>query len=236
MKYFFTIIFVLLTINNQDNMTTYKDILCKSISASLANAEKVRAYRHQYSLYDNLKEPYECFVCKQSFLEIYNFRYYMYPNKYEDVITYWNVHWNFFCRSCMNARIAEEEYHNQLEEFEAHELAKRVACVECRDKVAPEDILVSRSRCNELLPVCMAKCYKKVYPYGIEPLDYDLLFRNYDNSRGIEDSHQAEDDIYRRFICDVATRRFESPEKMIEMAMKIKDLIDDRANCGRWYA
>ncbi len=217
-------------------MTTYKDILCKSISASLANAEKVRAYRHQYYLHDNPKEPVECFVCKQSFLEIYNFRYSICPENYEDVFIRWIIQREAVCRVCMNSRMAEEEYQKQLEEYEAAELAKRVACVECGDKVAPEDILVSRSRCNELLPVCMAKCYKKVYPYGIEPLDYDLLFRNYDNSRGIEDSHQAEDDIYRRFICDVATGRFESPEKIMEMAKKVKDLIDDRANCGRWYA
>ena len=217
-------------------MTSYKDILCKSISSVLAEAEQARAYRHQYSLHNNPKEPVECFVCKQSFLEIYSFRYSISPDKYEDVFINWRCRWDNFCKDCLNARMAEEEYKAQLEEYEASELAKRVACVECGDKVAHEDILISRSSNYELLPVCMAKCYKKVYPCGIEPMDYDLLFSKYDNSRGMEDSHQAEDEIYRRFICDVASGRFESPEKMMEMAQKVKGLIDDRANCGRWFA
>ena len=216
-------------------MSSYKDILCKSISASIIEAEKTRAYRHQYYLYEKPAVPVECFVCKQSFLEIYNFRYSICPEKYEDVFICWNVQWEPVCRGCLNSRMVEEEYQKQLEEYEAAELAKMVACVECGEKVDPSDILTSRSDC-ELLPVCMAKCYKKVYPYGIEPVDYDLLFGKYDNSRGMEDSHMAEDEIYRRFICDVATGRFESPEKMMEMAQKIKNIIDERANCGRWYA
>ncbi len=217
-------------------MLSYKDMLCKSISGSIAEAEQARVYRHQYYLHDNIVVPVECFVCRQSFREIYNFRYSICPDKYEDVFIRWKIQRESVCRVCLNSRMAEEEYQKQLEEYEAAELAKRVACVECGDKVDPEDILVSRSRCNELSPVCMAKCYKKVYPYGIEPLDYNLLFSNYDNSRGMEDSHQAEDEIYRRFICDVATGRFESPEKMMEMAKRVKGLIDDRANCGRWFA
>jgi ribosomal protein L24E len=216
-------------------MSSYKDILCKNLRKAIDEDEKARAYRHQYYLYDNPAVPVECFVCKQSFLEIYNFRYSICTENYEDVFIRWIIQREAVCRVCLNSRMAEEEYQKQLEEYEAAELAKRVACVECGEKVNPEDILMSRSDC-ELLPVCMAKCYKKVYPYGIEPMDYDLLFGKYDNSRGMEDSHLAEDEIYRRFICDVATGRFESPEKMMEMAQKIKNLIDDRANCGRWYA
>jgi hypothetical protein len=217
-------------------MSSYKDILCKSISASIDKAEEARVYRHQYYLHDNQVVPVECFVCKQSFLEIYNFRYSICPEKYEDVFIYWKIQREPVCRGCLNSRMAEEEYQKQIEEYEAAELAKRVACVECGEKVDPEDILQSRSSHYELLPVCMAKCYKKVYPYGIEPMDYDLLFGKYDNSRGMEDSHVAEDEIYRRFICDVATGRFENPEKMMEMAQKIKKIIDERANCGRWFA
>jgi hypothetical protein len=67
-------------------------------------------------------------------------------------------------------------------------------------------------------------------------MDYELLFSKYDKSRGVEDSHQLEDEIYRRFICDVATGRFESPAKMMEMAQRVKSMIDERVNCCRWFA
>jgi hypothetical protein len=216
-------------------MSSYKDILCKNLRKAIDEEENARAYRHQYHLYDNPAVPVECFVCKQSFLEIYNFRYSICPDNYENVFIRWNIQREPVCRVCLNSRMAEEEYQKQLEEYEAAELANMVACIECGEKVDPSDILISRSN-YKLLPVCMAKCYKKVYPCGIEPMNYDLLFGKYDNSRGMDDSHLAEDEIYRRFICDVATGRFESQEKMMDMAKKIKKLIDERANCGRWYA
>ena len=210
-------------------MPSYKDILCKNFKK-----EEAKVYNHQYYKY-NPKEPVECFVCKQSFLELYHFRYYICPGEYENFIGWENVRRASFCIVCMNARMDEEEYKDQLDVFEAAEIAKRVACVECGEKVDPDDILMSRSD-YDLLPVCMAKCYKKVYPYGIDRMDYELLFSKYDTSRGVDDSHQLEDEIYRRFICDVATGRFESPAKMMEMAKRVKSMIDDRANCCRWFA
>ena len=57
----------------------------------------------------------------------------------------------------------------------------------------------------------------------------------FSNKRGKKRSPYYEE-IYRRFICDVATGHFTSPEEMMEMAKKIKTIIDDRVDSCRWYA
>ena len=78
------------------------------------------------------------------------------------------------------------------------------------------------------------------------PIDEDLssysdLFGAYDDSfSDTESVHIAEDNLYRRFIKDVALGKFKNLEEITDMAKKIKKIIID-PNDGawescRWYA
>jgi len=88
---------------------------------------------------------------------------------------------------------------------------------------------------SEAFAVCPGECYKKACPYGIDRTNYDAIFTDIQTGC-TETSHMCEDELYRRFVCDVAMGRFESPEKMMEMAVRIKTYIDDNVHKCRWYA
>lgn len=88
---------------------------------------------------------------------------------------------------------------------------------------------------SESFAVCPGECYKKACPYGIDRTNYDAIFTDIQTGC-TETSHKCEDELYRRFVCDVAAGRFESPEKMMEMAVRIKTYIDDNVHQCRWYA
>jgi hypothetical protein len=88
---------------------------------------------------------------------------------------------------------------------------------------------------SEAFAVCPGECYKKACPYGIDRTNYDAIFTDIQTGC-TETSHMCEDELYRRFVCDVATGRFESPEKMMEIAVRIKTYIDDNVHQCRWYA
>ena len=199
-------------------MTSYKDALMKK------NMDKPDK---SYTI-GPLTTPIECFTCKQLFHSLYQFTYSVTPS-YRGVET----KWSWFCLDCMNARMAEEDYKQQKKDFAAHKLARMVTCVECGEKVDPEDIL--RNNDTDLLRVCRAKCYPKVYPRGLDRTDYDEMFKEFEKGC-TEEAHRVEDEIYRRFICDVATGHFVSTEEMMEMAKKIKTMIDERVDSCRWYA
>jgi hypothetical protein len=211
-------------------MTSYKDILMKTPETPDMNTPPENCY-----MIGPLTMPIKCFTCKQLFHTLYQFTYSMKPCTY----SYGGVknEWSMFCLDCMNARMAEEDYKKEQKDIKAHKLARMVTCIECNDKVEPEDILRNGDD-EDLLYVCRAKCYKKVYPRGLDRTDYDEMIKEIDGNNGncTETAHKTEDEIYRRFVCDVATGHFSSPEKMIEMAKKIKDIIDDRIDCCRWYA
>ncbi len=178
-------------------------------------------------------EPVECFTCNQLFYSLYQFTYSVTPCSYSHGGV--KTEWSWFCFDCMNARMAEEDYQKQKQDVAAHKMERMVTCVECGDKVEPEDILRGRGHDKELLKVCRAKCYPKVYPRGLDPTDYNKMFEDFKQGC-TEEAHRVEDKIYRRFICDVATGHFTSPEEMMEMAKKIKNMIDDRVDSCRWYA
>jgi len=201
-------------------MTSYKDALMKK------NTDKLdKSY-----MIGPLTTPIECFVCKQLFHSLYQFTYSVTPCSYSHGGV--KTEWSWFCLDCMNARIAEDDYKQQKKDVATHKLARMVTCVECGEKVEPEDIL--RNNVN-LLRVCRAKCYPKVYPRGLDRTDYNKMFEEFEQGC-TESAHQVEDEIYRRFICDVATGHFKSTEEMMEMAKKIKTIIDDRVDSCRWYA
>lgn len=177
-------------------------------------------------------EPVECFTCNQLFYSLYQFTYSVTPCSYSHGGV--KTEWSWFCFDCMNARMGEEDYQKQKQDIAAHKMERMVTCVECGDKVEPEDILRHNDN-TDLLRVCRAKCYPKVYPRGLDPTDYNKMFEDFEQGC-TESAHRIEDQIYRRFICDVATGHFTSPEEMMEMAKKIKTMIDDRVDSCRWYA
>jgi hypothetical protein len=204
-------------------MTSYKDALMKN------NMDKPdKSY-----MIGPLTTPIECFTCKQLFHSLYQFTYSVKPCTY----SYGGVktQWSWFCLDCMNARMAEEDYIQQKKDAAVYKLTRMVTCVECKQKVEPEDILRNNNNDEDLLRVCRAKCYPKVYPRGLDRTDYTKMFKDFEEGC-TESAHRIEDEIYRRFICDVATGHFKSPEKMLAMAKKIKTMIDERVDCCRWYA
>lgn len=81
-------------------------------------------------------------------------------------------------------------------------------------------------------------CYNIKFPEGGDRTDYNELFNELnENPNSTEDNHRTEDEIYRRFIRDVASGKFNSQEDIILMAKKIKkEIIDDRMCECRWYA
>jgi hypothetical protein len=200
-------------------MTSYKDVLMNRESSCY--------------MIGPLTTPIECFTCKQLFHSLYQFTYSVTPCTYSHGGV--KTEWSWFCLDCMNARMAEEDYKQQKKDVVAHKLARMVMCIECKQKVDPEDILRNNKNDDGLLCVCRAKCYPKVYPRGLDRTDYNKMFEEFEQGC-TEEAHRVEDEIYRRFICDVATGHFTSTEEMMEMAKKIKTIIDDRVDSCRWYA
>ena len=117
----------------------------------------------------------------------------------------------------------------------ANILNKQRKCCECSLYESENNNLIwfhSKSYCME--------CYNIKFPEGGDRTDYNELFADlneYTENQHTESAHMTEDEIYRRFIRDVASGKFKNPEDMILMAKKIKkEIIDDRVCECRWYA
>ena len=99
-------------------MTSYKNALCKNLPPSVKGPPSVKVYTHQvieeWDL-DNLGT--QCHRCKKFSIDVgYKFRYSIKP------LSKYNSHkkWGMFHRECMEARMAEEEYKKELDEYDTY--------------------------------------------------------------------------------------------------------------------
>ncbi len=107
-------------------------------------------------------------------------------------------------------------------------------CSECATSQSDNNNLI---RIKTGVYYCI-NCYNIKFPDGNDRTDYNKLFNELnENPHSTEDNHRTEDEIYRRFIRDIASGKFNSQEDIIIMAKKIKkEIIDDRMCECRWYA
>jgi len=101
-------------------MTPYKNALCKNlpIVPNLVNGPpSVKVYTHQFLEEWDLECGTQCHRCKVCSIDVgYKFRYSIKPlSKYHSY-----KKWGMFHRECMEARMAEEEYIKELDEYEAY--------------------------------------------------------------------------------------------------------------------
>lgn len=96
-------------------MTSYKNALCKNLPPSVKDPPSVN--NHQVIEEWDLECGTQCHRCKEFSIDVgYKFRYSIKP------LSKYNSHkkWGMFHRECMEARMAEEEYIKELDEYEAY--------------------------------------------------------------------------------------------------------------------
>ena len=80
--------------------------------------------------------------------------------------------------------------------------------------------------------MCEACEISHSYRYDVVRSDYDEMFDeledwDYNKYKDLDDIY-IRNEISNRFIMDVASGKFESPEKMVEMANKILEMVNKR--------